>query len=68
MLPELHAGMQITHRGIPLELLYLKKVAETSQIWFVRPLFVSAPDREQRFEAGETVSHLHVKFLRANAS
>ena len=53
------AGNQIFHNGMPVQLLYRISLSPTVETWRVRPLFVEAPDREDRFTSSDKISFLH---------
>ena len=55
----LAAGNQIFHNGMPVQLLYRVALSPTVETWRVRPLFVEAPDREDKFTSSDTISFLH---------
>jgi len=55
----LERGNQIFHNGVPMELLYQVSEGKRHQTWQVRPLFVEAPDRQERFDRSDAISFLH---------
>jgi hypothetical protein len=55
----LTAGNQVFHNGEPVQLLYRVALSPTDETWRVRPLFVEAPDREDRFISSDRISFLH---------
>jgi len=55
----LRIGNQIFHNGIPVELLYRVAHSEKADTWRVRPLFVEAPEHDERFEPADRISFLH---------
>ncbi len=57
----LSIGMQIFHRGVPVELIRKLGELKGTQLWWVRPLFVKEPDREEMFEPHDVCSPIHSK-------
>jgi len=55
----LEIGSQLFHNGVPVQLLYQISGNKSHETWRVRPLFVVAPDRDERFSRSDTVSFLH---------
>jgi hypothetical protein len=55
----LETGNQLFHNGIPVELLYRTDGDRLHETWRVRPLFVEAPDRNERFYPSDAISFLH---------
>jgi hypothetical protein len=55
----LAVGNQVFHNGEPVQLLYRIAQSSTHETWRVRPLFVEAPDREDRFTTSDRISFLH---------
>jgi hypothetical protein len=53
------AGNQVFHNGVPVQLLYRVAQSSKDETWRVRPLFVEAPDREDRFISSDRISFLH---------
>ena len=45
----LMVGNQLFHNGVPVQLLYRVAHSKRSETWRIRPLFIEAPDREDRF-------------------
>jgi hypothetical protein len=58
-IPRLEIGSQLFHNGIPVQLLYRIRWRKGHEVWRVRPLFVEAPDRDERFSPSERFSFLH---------
>ena len=58
-MPRLEIGCQVFHKGVPLQLLYRIDHGENHETWRVRPLFVEAPDRNDRFHRSDAISFLH---------
>ena len=56
---QLIVGNQLFHNGLPVQLLYRVSYSQDSEIWRIRPLFIEAPDREDRFTASDRISFLH---------
>ena len=52
-------GSQVFHNGVPVQLLYRVDHAGSHETWRVRPLFVEAPDRNERFSSSDRISFLH---------
>ena len=59
VMTHLVAGNQVFHNGVPVRLLYRITRSPSGETWRVRPLFVEAPDREDRFTSSDTISFLH---------
>ena len=59
VMTHLVAGNQVFHNGVPVRLLYRINLSPSGETWRVRPLFVEAPDREDRFTSSDTISFLH---------
>jgi hypothetical protein len=57
----LETGCQVFHNGVPVQLLYLIGNNKRQETWRVRPLFVEAPDRDERFCGSDTISYLHTR-------
>ena len=57
--PHLEIGSQLFHNGVPVRLLYRLGRDKSHEIWRVRPLFVDAPDRDERFSRSDCLSFLH---------
>jgi hypothetical protein len=55
----LMVGNQLFHNGVPVQLLYRIAHSSGRETWRVRPLFIEAPDREDRFTASDRISFLH---------
>ena len=55
----LTAGNQLFHNGVPVQLLYRIAYSKGSETWRIRPLFIEAPDREDRFTPSDRISFLH---------
>jgi hypothetical protein len=55
----LMVGNQLFHNGVPVQLLYRVAQSKRSEIWRIRPLFIEAPDREDRFTPSDRISFLH---------
>jgi len=55
----LEVGSQIFHNGNPVQLLYRIGRGRRDETWRVRPLFVEAPDRDERFKRSDAISFLH---------
>jgi hypothetical protein len=53
------AGHQLFHNGVPVQLLYRIAHSKRRETWQVRPLFIEAPDREDRFTPSDRISFLH---------
>ena len=58
-IPHLEIGSQLFHNGVPVRLLYLIHRDKLYETWRVRPLFVEAPDRDERFSRSDCLSFLH---------
>lgn len=58
-IPRLEIGSQLFHNGVPVRLLYLVARDQGHETWRVRPLFVEAPDRNERFSRSDCFSFLH---------
>ena len=58
-IPHLEIGSQLFHNGVPVRLLYLVGRGKSHETWRVRPLFVQAPDRDERFSRSDRFSFLH---------
>lgn len=58
-IPHLETGSQLFHNGVPVQLLYRTGRDRSQETWRVRPLFVEAPDREERFSRSDRLSFLH---------
>ena len=58
-IPHLEIGSQLFHNGVPVRLLYRIGEAKSHETWRVRPLFVDAPDRDERFSRSDRLSSLH---------
>jgi hypothetical protein len=58
-IPHLEIGSQLFHNGVPVRLLYLVGRNKCDETWRVRPLFVEAPDRDERFSRSDCLSFLH---------
>jgi len=58
-IPRLVVGSQLFHNGVPVRLLYLVGRNRLHETWRVRPLFVQAPDRDERFFRSDRFSFLH---------
>jgi len=58
-IPHLEIGSQLFHHGVPVRLLYLIGRNKWHETWRVRPLFVDAPDRDERFSRSDCLSFLH---------
>jgi hypothetical protein len=58
-IPHLEIGSQLFHNGVPVRLLYLVDREKCHETWRVRPLFVDAPDRNERFCRSDRLSFLH---------
>lgn len=52
-------GLRVFHNGIPIELLYREAATPRSEVWMVRPLFVTGPDRLELFEPHDRMTFLH---------
>jgi hypothetical protein len=66
VMTHLKAGNMVFHNGVPVQLLYRVTVSRSGETWRVRPLFVEAPDREDRFIRSDRISFLHT--MRAHCS
>jgi hypothetical protein len=55
----LETGSQIFHNGVPVQLLYRVAHDENQETWSVRPLFVEAPDRNEKFRPSDRIGYLH---------
>jgi hypothetical protein len=55
----LEIGSQLFHNGVPVQLLYRIGRDQCQETWRVRPLFVEAPDRDERFSRSDCLSFLH---------
>jgi len=53
------AGNQVFHNGVPVQLLYRIAHSKRRETWQVRPLFIEAPDHEDRFTPSDRISFLH---------
>jgi hypothetical protein len=49
----------VFHNGVPVPLLYRIANNKRQETWRVRPLFVEAPDRDERFCGADTIAYLH---------
>ena len=58
-MPHLEIGSQLFHNGVPVRLLYRIGRDKCHETWRVRPLFVEAPDRDERFSRSDCLSFLH---------
>ncbi len=58
--PHLEIGSQLFHNGVPVRLLYRIGRDRRHETWRVRPLFVEAPDRDERFSRSDCYSFLHM--------
>ena len=58
-IPHLEVGRQLFHNGVPVQLLYRICRDHWYETWRVRPLFVEAPDRDERFSRSDRLSFLH---------
>jgi len=58
-IPHLEIGSQLFHNGVPVQLLYRVGREKQHETWRVRPLFVEAPDRNERFSRSDSFSLLH---------
>ena len=58
-IPHLAIGNQLFHNGVPVRLLYLIGREKCHEVWRVRPLFIEAPDRDERFSRSDRLSFLH---------
>ena len=58
-IPHLAIGSQLFHDGVPVQLLYCIGRDKLHETWRVRPLFVEAPDRDERFSRSDCLSFLH---------
>jgi len=58
-LAHLMVGNQLFHNGVPVQLLYRVAHSKRGEIWRIRPLFIEAPDREDRFTPSDRISFLH---------
>ena len=58
-IPHLEIGSQLFHNGVPVRLLYRMSRDKSCETWRVRPLFVDAPDRDERFSRSDSLSFLH---------
>jgi len=58
-IPQLAVGSQLFHDGVPVRLLYLVGRDKSHETWRVRPLFVQAPDRDERFSRSDRLTFLH---------
>lgn len=58
-IPNLEMGSQLFHNGVPVQLLYRVCRDRWQETWRVRPLFVEAPDRDERFYRSDRLSFLH---------
>jgi hypothetical protein len=58
-LPHLEIGSEIFHNGVPVRLLQRTGRGRSHETWRVRPLFVEAPDRDERFSRSDCLSFLH---------
>ena len=56
---QLMVGNQLFHNGVPVQLLYRVAHSRRGEIWRIRPLFIEAPDREDRFTPSDSISFLH---------
>ncbi len=59
VIAHLQIGSQVFHNGVPVQLLFRIGLEERNEIWRVRPLFVEAPDRDERFSRSDSFSFLH---------
>jgi hypothetical protein len=57
--PHLAIGNQVFHNGVPVQLLYRVSCLSDGEVWRVRPLFIEAPLREERFTCSDRISYLH---------
>ena len=58
-LAHLMVGNQLFHNGVPVQLLYRVAHSKRSETWRIRPLFIEAPDREDRFTPSDRISFVH---------
>jgi len=58
-IPHLEIGSQLFHNGVPVQLLYRIRRDQRDETWRVRPLFIDAPDRDERFSRSDCLSFLH---------
>jgi hypothetical protein len=58
-IPHLEIGSQLFHNGVPVRLLYLIGRDKWHETWRVRPLFVEAPERDEKFSRSDCLSFLH---------
>jgi hypothetical protein len=58
-IPHLEIGSQLFHNGVPVRLLYRISRDTSHETWRVRPPFVDAPDRDDRFSRSDRLSFLH---------
>ena len=56
---QLMVGNQLFHNGVPVQLLYRVAHSKRSETWLIRPLFIEAPDREDRFTPSDSISFVH---------
>jgi hypothetical protein len=61
----LEIGSQIFHNGAPIQLLCRLAHDKNQETWRVRPLFVEAPDRNEKFHPFDRISYLHTIRTRA---
>lgn len=53
-------GLQVFHNGLPVQLLWCVSAASAAyQVWRVRPIFVTGPDRNEIFRPGEPLAPIH---------
>jgi hypothetical protein len=57
--PHLEIGSELFHNGVPVRMLYRIDQRKAYETWRVRPLFIEAPDRDERFSRSDRYSFLH---------
>jgi hypothetical protein len=60
MTSRLCCGDQIMHNEVAMELLHRMPKLD-GDVWRVRPLFVTAEDRNERFGPHDVVSYIHTR-------
>lgn len=58
----LSAGMQVMHNGRAVQLLFLIGEHADESLWWVKPLFVEGPEREELFTPGDPVRAIHMRY------
>lgn len=64
---ELAVGMQIFHKGTPMELLYRIYAVDYGELWQVKPLFVEKDSHSEFFEPHDRITFVHTNSVRATS-